>query len=81
MPCLARLFRTLLGGRPTGGQPTGEVVLRHASSGRVLRSDDATVCFATAREATAFSARFLDEPDNWEAVPVGEDAARHAQAA
>ena len=76
MPCLARLFRTLL-----GGQPTGQVVLRHASSGRVLRSDATTVRFATAREATAFSARFLDEPDNWEAVPVGEAAGVHAEAA
>jgi hypothetical protein len=54
------------------------VLLRHAPSGAVLRPGAAgapggpPVRFRSAAEAEAFSARFLDEPAAWQAVPAGQ---------
>ena len=66
----ARLLRSIF---PADAAPGG-VLLRHAPSGMVLTSacDGPAVRFASAAEASTFSARFLDEPAGWETVPVAQ---------
>jgi hypothetical protein len=53
-------------------EPT-RVALRHAPSGVVLSAGDGpALLFPSVKEASAFSARFLDEPAGWQAIPASQ---------
>lgn len=74
MRCLTRLLRSLL----PFDEEQGAVLLRHARSGTVLTSGPAPIRFPSAAEASAFSARFLDEPAGWEVVPAAQSESKAA---